>query len=291
MIALSHASQPCLNTPDLSLILPSYRDAGRALHSAMTLGDFFASGSLTWEVVIVDDGGGDFSQEWQDLEPIRLCRFEANRGKGAAVRAGMLAARGRVRIYTDADLPYGMELFQVITEYILERGFHVVIGDRTLPDSSYALDVGWKRRLASSVYSTLVGKLVTGGFFDTQCGLKGFRGDVAEALFSISRIDRFAFDAEIIYLSLLHRLDIKRVPVRLRKNESSSIRLLRDSTRMFADTLGIKRNQLRGMYRSRKLEEIVSRDHHAMSTKAAVACDSRDEYGLVACDLPQNSHE
>jgi glycosyltransferase involved in cell wall biosynthesis len=291
MIAQSFAPQPSSTAPDLSLILPSYRDATRALHSALSLGDFFASSSLSWEVVIVDDGGGDFGAEWQELEPIRLCRLEANRGKGAAVRAGMLAARGQVRIYTDADLPYGMELFQVITEYILERGFHVVIGDRTLPDSSYALDVGWKRRVASSVYSRLVGKLVTGGFFDTQCGLKGFRGDVAEALFSISRIDRFAFDAEIIYLSLLHRLDIKRVPVRLRRNESSSIRLFRDSTKMFADTLGIKRNQLRGLYRSRELEEIVSRDHHAMSTKAIIPRDSADEYGLVACDVPQNSSD
>lgn len=257
--------------PDLSIILPSHKDARSACRSAAEVKAFFSSRSLSWELLIVDDGGGDFGNEDFRDSPIEVIRLQRNRGKGAAVRTGMLAARGRVRIFTDADLPYGLELFPLIAEYILVRGFHAVIGDRTLPGSSYALDVGLRRRVASSVFSTLVGTLVTGGFFDTQCGLKGFRGDVADALFNISRINRFAFDAELIYLCLFHGLDIKRIPVQLQKNETSSVRLLRDSARMFVDTLGIKRNQLDGAYESTVLREIVSTDYDGLRSGICVS--------------------
>jgi dolichyl-phosphate beta-glucosyltransferase len=257
--------------PDLSIILPSHKDARLALRSAGQAAAFFNGGRLSWELLIVDDGGGDFGAEDPFADPrIKLIRMQNNQGKGAAVRRGMLAARGRVRIYSDADLPYGLQMFPLIAEYILERGFHVVIGDRTLPGSSYALDVGWRRRVASSAFSKLVGTLVTGGFFDTQCGLKGFRGDVSDALFKVARVDRFAFDAELIYLSLLHRLDIKRIPVQLKKNEASSVRLMRDSRQMLFDTLGIKRNQLKGIYESKALREIVSNDHDALQSSLRV---------------------
>jgi dolichyl-phosphate beta-glucosyltransferase len=225
------------------------------------LSELFAGSGLTWEVIVIDDGGRDFApQAWSDLDHVTLLRFERNRGKGAAVRAGMLAARGRVRIFTDVDLPYDPRLFLVMREFIDERGFHVVIGDRTLPGSSYGLEVGWRRHLASDVYSFIVGRFITGGFFDTQCGLKGFRGDVADALFARTQLDRFAFDVELIYVSLVHRLDIKRMPVQLRRNVTSSVRLLVDSTTMLLDTLRIKKHQLRGRYESRELEAIVAGD-------------------------------
>jgi dolichyl-phosphate beta-glucosyltransferase len=279
--------------PDLSIILPSHKDARLALRSASQVAAFFNGGRLSWELLIVDDGGGDFAAEDLADPRIKLIRMENNQGKGAAVRRGMLAARGLVRIYSDADLPYGLQMFPLMVEYILERGFHVVIGDRTLPGSSYALDVGWKRRIASSAFSKLVGTLVTGGFFDTQCGLKGFRGDVSDALFKVARVDRFAFDAELIYLSLLHRLDIKRIPVQLKKNEASSVRLVRDSRRMLFDTLGIKRNQLKGIYESKVLREIVSNDYETLQSslrvpqngdREAIADEHSCEKSLVSHD-------
>ncbi len=248
-------------TPHLSVILPCYREAEQAARSADRLSAFFARGLLGWEIVIVDDGGKDFPAAMtEESSPIRLIRLPENRGKGAAVRAGMLAARGKARIFTDVDLPFDLDLLLVMAEYILERGFHVVIGDRTLPDSLYHEELRWQRRLASRAFSEFVGKLVTGGFFDTQCGLKGFRADVAEALFRNTLIDRFAFDVEIIYLALKSRLDIKRIPVHIRSNDASSIRLFRDSGRMFLDVFRIKANQMAGRYRSLESDELVSRD-------------------------------
>jgi hypothetical protein len=104
--------------------------------------------------------------------------------------------------------------------------------------------------------------MVTGGFFDTQCGLKGVRGDVADTLFALQRLERFAFDVEVIYLALYHRLDIKRIPVRLRNNETSSVRLLRDSARGVLDVFRIKYHQVRGDYESAALAALV-RDEFA----------------------------
>ena len=227
---------------------------------------------LDWEALVVDDGSHDFlPDEWHDHPRVRLLRHVANRGKGAAVRTGMLAATGHVRIFTDADLPFGTDLIPVIYAYLRDGPFHLVIGDRTLPESTYRHETGWRRHAASAVFTAFVGTIVTGGFFDTQCGLKGIRGDVADALFPVLRLDRFAFDVELVYVALKHRLDIKRIPVRLLHNDTTTVRLLRDSARGAADVLSIKANQLRGRYRSPALEAIVRRDFEAVRDRAATA--------------------
>ena len=88
----------------------------------------------------------------------------------------------------------------------------MVIGDRTFPQSRYETELSFGRRMASAVFSRITNVIVTGGFFDTQCGLKGFRGDVADALFGLQTVNRFAFDVELIYLALKNGLEIKRIP-------------------------------------------------------------------------------
>jgi dolichyl-phosphate beta-glucosyltransferase len=172
----------------------------------------------------------------------------------------MLAATGRCRVFTDADLPFELSLFPLTVEYVLGRRFHMVVGDRTLPGSRYDLRVDLQRRLASFAFSRFANHLVTGGFYDTQCGFKGFRADVADAIFSRSVIDRFAFDVEILYLALKYRLDIKRVPVVLRRNDTSSVRLARDSSRMITDVLRIKFHQMAGDYAIEKMRDLLADD-------------------------------
>jgi hypothetical protein len=114
--------------------------------------------------------------------------------------------------------------------------------------------------MASALCSQFVGSLVTGGFFDTQCGLKAMRGDVADAVFPLLRVDRFAFDVELVYVALKHRLDLRRIPVRLVSNETSSVRVVRDSVRAVRDVLGIKWNQVRHAYQSPVLSRIIESD-------------------------------
>ena len=255
----------------VSVVLPCYRAGAIAAVTVTRLKQALTESFGQWEIVIVDDGGNDLPGSLSTgSSAIRILRLPSNRGKGAAVRAGMLAATGDVRIYTDVDLPYGAAPLSTIAQLIRERGFHAVIGDRTLPGAVYRKEVAIGRRLASTVFSTFVGRVVTGGFFDTQCGLKGFRGDVAEALFAMSRIDRFAFDVELVYVCLKHRLDIKRIPVQLENNNTSSVRLIRDSVRGFSDVFRIKYHQLLRHYRSTELERIIQSDFDEFVSSTSV---------------------
>lgn len=247
--------------PEISVILPCYDAAAVAGRSVEVLAGYLPSVARSWEVLVVDDGRNDFgAAPIPDMPGVRLLRHARNRGKGAAVRTGMLEARGHVRVFTDVDMPYDRELIPLMGDYIVARGFHLVIGDRTLPGSRYTEATSPTRRALSALASGVIGAVVTGGFFDTQCGIKAIRGDVADALFPLVRIDRFAFEVEVIYLALKHGLDIKRLPVRLRRNEGSSVRPLRDALGSARDVLGIKLRQMGHRYRSKALEEIVARE-------------------------------
>jgi dolichyl-phosphate beta-glucosyltransferase len=247
----------------LSVILPCYRAAGLALESAERLASALVRQVNRWEIIIVDDGGRDFPENWTDRDRnvggcVRLIRLPVNRGKGAAVAAGMRAARGAVRIYTDIDLPYGTSSILLVDSLIRSRHFHMVIGDRNFPQSRYVADLPIMRRLASRVFSHLTATLVTGGFFDTQCGLKGFRGDVAEALFRLQRVERFAFDVELIYLALTYGLEIKRIPVTLETNLTSSVKVVRDALQTCKDLMHLQLNRYRGLYDSAVLRDLVA---------------------------------
>ena len=243
---------------DISLVLPCFAATADAHRSVAALTAYLPSVAPRWEIIVVDDGGNDFEAAPLPAGPaVRLLRHHANAGKGAAVKTGMLAARGAVRVYTDVDMPYDRELIPFMARYVTDNGFHMVIGDRSLPDSIYASDTPLIRRALSAIASRAIGSRVTGGFFDTQCGIKALRGDVADALFPLVRTAGFAFDVEVVYLALKHSLDIKRVPVRLRRNLRSSVRPLRDAALSGWDILRIKGRQLRGAYRDDPLASIV----------------------------------
>jgi dolichyl-phosphate beta-glucosyltransferase len=246
--------------PRVSLVLPCHRAGELARKTVAVMIDYLPTVVDSWEILVVDDGGNDFDALPLPQHPaVKLLSHSVNLGKGAAVRTGMLAASGEVRVFTDVDMPYDRELLPAMVHFILSRGFHLVIGDRTIEGSRYQPATG-ARRVVSAVASRLIGSLVTGGFHDTQCGIKAVRGDVAEALFPLVKTHRFAFDVEVVYLSLKHGLDIKRLPVRLRRNETTSVRPLRDSVRAAVDILAIKLRQLRGDYASPELRRIALAD-------------------------------
>lgn len=245
-------------TSDITVVLPSYNAASEIGDTVEQLAAYFQARGLAGQIVVADDGSGDGTAEAApDLPNVEVVCLPRNRGKGAAIRAGMQRATGHVRAFTDADLPYGVEPIGTAMRYIEERGFHAVVGDRTLPGSTYQHE-GLLRRSVSEVASFTFRTMVTGGIYDTQCGFKAFRGDVADELFRISRVDGFAVDVELIYLLLKHRLDIKRIPVQLRQNAGSSVRVVRDSVRAGADILRMRANWARGTYRSAGLNQILA---------------------------------
>jgi len=246
--------------PILSLVIPVYNSAGYVRSTVTTIVDAFDDLGITGEVVVVDDGSADGTLDAvPDLACVRKVALPHNAGKGAALRAGMRVAHGEVRGFTDADLPYGTEPLAYALECIRVRGFHAAIGDRTLPGSTYE-GAGALRTVVSELASFAFRTLVTGGIYDTQCGFKLFRGDVAEALFKASRIDRFAVDVELIYLLLKYRLDIKRIPVNLQGNASTTVHVFRDSFRAFVDIVRMRANWAAGRYRSPGLYAVLEDD-------------------------------
>lgn len=252
--------------PEVSLVLPAYNAASYIATSVESALAFFEQRSIDAEIIVADDGSRDDTSLSVPSHPrVRAVRHDPNQGKGAALRLGMTAARGRLRIFTDADLPYGLVPVLLARRFIQEGGFHAVIGDRTMPGSSYQ-QVGPARALLSGAASFAFRTLIVGGYNDTQCGFKAFRGDVAEELFRLLRIDRFAVDVELIYLLLKYHLDIKRIPVRLVSNAESSVSVIRDSLRSLSDISRIRLNWARGRYRSPALAAILAEDLRVPAT-------------------------
>jgi dolichyl-phosphate beta-glucosyltransferase len=213
------------------------------------------------EIILVDDGSTDGThQVLEDLKSnrIKVIILPNNKGKFGAIRAGIDSAVGECVIFTDADLPFELEAFKHIFHNVKERGVHIVIGDRTLVDSEYVGSLSLARTVATVSFSLLIRMLVTGGLFDTQCGLKGFRLDVAKALSALMHEERFAGDVEMLYIALKYNLEIKRIPVRLVHNSESTVRLGWDSLLMLRRLLLLPLGWRMGWYRSAALSSISS---------------------------------
>lgn len=235
----------------ISIIIPSYRSA-RALENNLPFLISFLNGKeWHYEVIIVDDGSLD-NGETQRIAELNNClslSYKDNKGKGAAVRYGMQHSKGDICIYTDADIPFEPEVIESIIHYIEFKEFDIVIGDRALPESNYFNKISTKRRFGSGFFTFIVGRFITTGISDTQCGLKGFKKNVAEDLFSVSRVNGFTFDVELMYISLKRNYDIKKIPVNLRSQEGNSVSVLKHGFKMVIDLFAIKLNHMRGYYK------------------------------------------
>lgn len=234
----------------LSVVIPSYNSAAVLKNNIPYLQRYLQTKGFDYEILVVDDGSSDGGETQKAAEQLGCSYIKnpANMGKGAAVRNGMRHAKGAYRIFTDADIPFHSEAFDTFLKYLDFKEFDLVIGDRTLDGSSYFGEISKARRLGSTWFSFIVGRFVAGGMFDTQCGMKGFRGAIADDLFSVGRINGFAFDVELIYIALKRNYDIKRLAVSLRSQEGSSVSMLKHSLRMVLDLFRIKLYHMRGKY-------------------------------------------
>jgi dolichyl-phosphate beta-glucosyltransferase len=228
---------------DFSVVIPAYNSAAFVVGSIESLLKFLDASPLrSYEIIVVDDGSTDGTAKLvRDRFPsIEVVEHPSNRGKGAAVRTGMLASRGRFRFFLDVDVPYDLSAMHDMLRYLDLKEFDVAIGTRNAADvrRSGARPSG-VRRAASYLFMQLVSRIVVTGVRDTQCGFKAFRADAAEILFADSTVDGFAFDVEILYYAFKRDMDVKRVPVRLVTSERSSVSLLRHGPRMLWDVLNI----------------------------------------------------
>lgn len=242
---------------DLSVIIPTYNAKARAHKTVTTLHERLAGTGLSVEILLVDDGSRPSERPDQSQLPAEahVVQLDHNRGKGYAVRAGLLASNGARRIFTDVDLPYGTDAIIACYE-ALGHGADVVFGDRTLPESTKLSRERKRRRVSSAVFRVAVSVIAGLRQSDTQCGIKGIRGGVAEAILPLLQTDGFAFDVEVFRCAEDNGLTVRPMPVVLANGDGSTVRLVRDSAAMMADLVAIRSRSLRGHYRlSRQIVE------------------------------------
>jgi len=240
--------------PELSIVIPSYNEEPRLPGTLRRVRAYLQGRGIDAEVIVVDDGSADGTarvvEAWRAEFPgLRLVSNGRNCGKGYSVRHGMLEARGRVVLFTDADLSAAIEEADKLLAAL--SSYQVAIGSRGLDRSLIEVHQSRLRELAGIIFNRIV-RLITGlSFMDTQCGFKAFLREPARIVFEQQRIERFGFDPEILFLAKRHGLRAVEIPVRWAHDPHTKVHVLRDSLRMFGEVLAIRWNWLLGRYPQR----------------------------------------
>jgi dolichyl-phosphate beta-glucosyltransferase len=241
--------------PELSIIIPAYNEEARLPRALGLIRDYLAARGMSAgqaEIIVVDDGSKDGTarvvEEWSRRIPfLRLVSNGENHGKGYSVRHGMLEARGRVNLFTDADLSAPIEEADKLFT-ALKAGNDVAIGSRALDRSLITTHQSRLRELAGIIFNGFV-RIFTGlPFYDTQCGFKAFVAGPSRIVFEQQRIERFGFDPEILFLAKRHGLRAVEIPVVWGHDPATKLHVLRDSILMFTDLIVIRWNWIRGRY-------------------------------------------
>jgi glycosyltransferase involved in cell wall biosynthesis len=237
--------------PHLSIVIPAFNEERCIGASIARVLGHLDQREQASELVLVDDGSSDTT--WQIIEAqarrdprIVSVRLPHNRGKGAAVRAGIRCARGEVVVYFDADLAYALDDVDETIRRV-EAGADLAIGARDLA-AVRGRGYSFLRRAATVSFNWLTESLLGLGIPDTQCGLKAFRGEIAHALFDALTVERFTFDAELLMLARIWKLRVERVPVVMNPTAGTSVRVFADGLRMTRDVWRISRQARRGAY-------------------------------------------
>jgi dolichyl-phosphate beta-glucosyltransferase len=228
-----------------SVVLPAYQEASRIADAVVAVRG--ALDGLDVEIVVADDGSTDDTAREAQRVGALVVTLEQNRGKGAAVRAGVLAASGRTVAFTDADLAYPPHQLRNLLAAI-EDGWDVAVGSRWHRDSLALARPSLLRRVSSRLFNLLTATVLLGQYRDTQCGCKAFRGDVARELFTHTKLDGFAFDVEVLHLVERYRLSLTEVPVEVSDGGSSTVRVGSAALRMVRDLFRIRRWGSQGAY-------------------------------------------
>jgi glycosyltransferase involved in cell wall biosynthesis len=237
-------------SPFLSIVIPALNEANRLPATLQKIEAFLATQSYAAEVVIVENGSADNTvqvvQDWMNDHPyVRLFAGEP-RGKGRAVKRGMLEARGEYRFICDADLSMPIEevakfLPPIRSDYDVAIGSREVAGAKRIGEPAH-------RHFIGRINNLLVKLFAVNEFEDTQCGFKMFHRTAAEDLFSVQRMNGIGFDVELLYIALRRNYKILEVPVNWYYNAESKMKLIQDSLAFIREMFEIRRNWKAGLY-------------------------------------------
>ena len=233
----------------LSVVIPAFNEVARLERTLRRVIDYCRAHHADFEILVVDDGSTDgtpglVERVAADEERVRLIALGANRGKGAAVRAGVLAARGREVLFSDADLATPIEELDKLRQRLAD-GCDIAIGSRAAPGADIRVRQHPVRELMGRTFNLMVRLAALGGIRDTQCGFKLFRRAAALDLFGRARLDGFAFDVEVLWLAR-GRYQVAEVPVVWSHVDDSKVSPGGDAARMFVDLLRIRWLHRRG---------------------------------------------
>lgn len=239
--------------PQYSIVVPAYNEGERIGSTLEEILDHIDRAHWNAEVVVVDDGSSDqtvsIAEKFAAEHPLlRIIRNPGNRGKGYSVRNGMLQAKGRILLFTDADLSSPIaeatKLFSAI-----EAGADVAIGSRWMDPSLQFQRQSLKRRILSRLYHKFLKMILFIPFADTQCGFKAFTREAAAKVFPLQRVMRWGFDPEILYLAHRQGFKVAEIPVRWGHDDGSRLRVWRDGFRMGWDALRVRWYAMTRKYR------------------------------------------
>jgi len=232
--------------PPFSLVIPCFNEAARIGATLRVTLDYLTVNAPESELIVVNDGSTDstaaIAREMllQAKVAVRLLENFPNRGKGAAVRSGLLAAREPIGLFSDADLSTPITETPKLIEPIVNGEVDIALGSRALDRSLIGVHQPWRREQGGRVFNLLV-RVATGlPFWDTQCGFKAFRLDVCRPILEAARVDGFAFDVELLLLAHRAGLRIREIPVRWNHAEGSKVSFFRDSLRMLREVITMR---------------------------------------------------
>ncbi|MBK9144308.1 MAG: glycosyltransferase family 2 protein [Candidatus Melainabacteria bacterium] len=239
--------------PEITVVIPAYNEELRLPATLSSVHAYMSAQKRSFEILVVDDGSSDATvAAVEDFagshENVRVVSYKPNRGKGYAVRTGMMAAEGDLIIFNDAD---GSSPIEEIEKLIvsIEKGSDIAIGSRAKPDESRFVDALAYRKYLGNSFNLIVRSLVLPGIYDTQCGFKMFKREVARDIFSVATMDGFAFDVEILYIARLRKYAIDEVPINWANVEGSKVNVFTDSPRMFLQVLKVAIGAWTGRYK------------------------------------------
>ncbi|HKP51381.1 MAG TPA: dolichyl-phosphate beta-glucosyltransferase [Chloroflexia bacterium] len=254
--------------PYLSVVIPAYNEAARLPTTLQKVMSYLVGCDYSYEVLVVDDGSEDrtadiVDETAQELgDPNLQVVRNPHRGKGYAVRTGILQARGSFILYSDADLSAPIEEVEKLLPY-LNGKYQIAIGSRE-GKGAVRYDEPHYRHLMGRVFNTLVRVVALPQFNDTQCGFKAFRREAAHNLFRSLHLygDKSGdvkgamvtgFDVEVLYLALKWGYRVKEVPIRWYYSKGANVNPVKDSYRMLKDIIKVRLNDLRGLYSKHQL--------------------------------------
>ncbi len=227
---------------DISIIIPAYNEEQRIVKNLKSALDYLQKQNLKFEIIVVDDGSDDNTVKVINNfnDSIKVIQLGKNLGKGAAVRTGMLSAKGKITLFSDADFSTPLYEMQKLIKKI-DDGADICIGSRALDRSYVKKHQPFYREFMGKIFNQFVQFLVFKGITDTQCGFKAFKKEIANKLFSLSKINGFSFDVEILYLATKFGYKIEQVPVEWYNDTRSKVNPIKDSLSMFLELIKIRK--------------------------------------------------